>query len=105
MSTRKARSIKWDEPKGCTTPRGWCYIDGLSLTYDGQKPVGYYLTYPPSSYAGGNVLASAYIFRDMPHGYGTGPTRHARFKTVAAAKRWVERTAPHLTNQRKETKQ
>lgn len=92
----KASSIKWDEPKGCATPRGWCYIEGLSLTYDGQKACGYYLTYPPSSYGGGVVLASAYVFRNMPTGYGTGPTRHGRFKTVAAAKRWVERTAPHL---------
>lgn len=91
-------TIKWDEPKGCSTPRGWCYISGLSMTYDGQKPVGNYIVYPARR-AGRRkpaVHATAYVFRDEANGYGTGATKHRWCSTVQAAKRWIERTAPTL---------
>jgi hypothetical protein len=82
------RTVKWDEPKGCTTPRGWCYIDGLSITWDGQKPVGFYLMYDDG------VFAKAYIYTDSGNGYTTvGDRCRSGFKTIAAAKRWIEQTA------------
>jgi hypothetical protein len=96
---RKAnnKKVRWDEPKGATTPRGWCYIDGLSQTWDGHKPVGFYLTYRNEISDGKPVFAKAYVYRDLPGGcIGTGAEQCRDFATVQAAKRWVERIAPTL---------
>jgi tetrahydromethanopterin S-methyltransferase subunit B len=73
---------------------------GVSLTYDGQKPVGNYLLYPavPGVRDRATVHAMAYIFRNMPTGYGTGVTRVASFATITGAKRWIERTAKALAS-------
>jgi hypothetical protein len=95
---QRNKAVRWDEPKGCTTPRGWCYIAGLSMTYDGQKPVGNYVTYPAvrGVRPRAAIHATAYVFRNTPAGYNTGATRHKWCSTVKAAKNWIERTAPTL---------
>lgn len=80
----------WDEPKGCTTPRGWCEIEGLSVTYDGQKPCGFYLVYPSERYP---VFAAAYVFKNMHPGYGIAHQQTKKFLKIHRAKQWVERTA------------
>jgi len=93
------QAVRWDEPRGCTTPRGWCYIDGLSVTWEGQKPCGFYLTYSNNVSDGKPVFAKAYLFRDMANGHGTIGETCADFKTVTEAKRWVTRTARRIASQ------
>ena len=85
--------ITWDEPAGCTTPRGWLRVDGTC--------VGNYLDYGPEHYRSphaycqpdrlcpdcqpGSVHAVRY-----PGGPGSTPHDSRYFETIAEARGWVE---------------
>jgi hypothetical protein len=87
------KTIVWDEPAGCTTPRGWLL--------NGAYCVGNYLDYGPDHYRSphkycqpdrlcpdcqpGNVHAVRY-----PGGPNDGPRDSRYFVTVAEARTWVE---------------
>lgn len=93
MNTKSA--VNWDEPEGCASPRGWCYIDGLSITYDGQKPVGYYLQYDGvRGLRRKEIFAKSYLY--AYNNSGTIAESHKYFPTIERAKRWIERNAVKL---------
>ncbi len=99
-------TLKWDEPAGATTPRGWLHTDAHC--------VGFYLDYGPGHYRSphsstlntingprevtfckpgdlcpscqpGNILAVRY-----PDGPGTSPRASRYFETIAEAREWTE---------------
>jgi hypothetical protein len=94
-----APRVAWDEPEDCISPRGWCQIDGLSETFDGHKPCGFYLVYNAvRGYRPIEVFAKRYVFTDRN---GLLSTEHEACKVfkarksnlrerIACAKRWIE---------------
>lgn len=90
--------FNWDEPKGCTSPRGWCI-----LANHPDKPsshclsccVGNYLDYAGTSSKGPNgetIHATAYISRGNGLGstiptYGLG---YCWFHTIDEARAFIE---------------
>ena len=84
--------IAWEEPEGCTTPRGWLRVNGTC--------VGNYLDYGPEHYRSphqycrpdhlcpdcqpGTVHAVRY-----PAGPGT-PCESRYFETITEAREWIE---------------
>jgi hypothetical protein len=105
MSTK----IAWDEPEGCTTPRGWLRVDGTC--------VGNYLDYGPGHYRSPHAEILSTIngplervwcqpdhpCRDCQPGnvhavrYPDGPDGGRRgwryFETIAEAREWIETEA------------
>jgi hypothetical protein len=95
----EAPVFEWDEPEGCTTPRGWCFWDNHDDApdpYSESGCVGNYCTY---NFPGGTrgpkgetVHACAYVFRywglsRMRSHIGLG---FAWFQTADEAKRFIE---------------
>ena len=95
--------ITWDEPEGCTSPRGWALLNPRAhpdrnrygfdyLLETSGRACGNYLQYTQErGPAGESIHAVAYLFRIA----GSGSTSHmlgfAWFFTVADAKAWIER--------------
>ena len=106
MAATTIAAIAWDEPEGCTTPRGWLHND--------KTCVGFYLDYGPGHYRTqhssvlntingpivrvwcqpgrecrecqpGGVLAVRYS-----NGPGSEPKESRYFETVAEAREWTE---------------
>lgn len=105
MSTITTSRVQWDEPAGCTTPRGWLKVDGMCVGFYLDYGNGHYRS-PHSQVLGtingmrevvfcqpgrlcptcqpGNILACRY-----PAGPCT--TNESRyFETIAEAREWVE---------------
>ena len=98
MDTAVARKVdfRWDDPEGCTSPRGWVEAD---VGQGKHTCVGNYLNYGPvrradMRHAGGDVHAVAYIIETNPLTY-MSHTRHLGFEWfagIADAKAWIEAT-------------
>jgi hypothetical protein len=88
----------WDEPEGCTSPRGWCIFENHPDQQDHpdiSRCVGFYLDYEGTSSHGPDgetILAAAYIKRLDPITRLTGEIRlgHCWFRTIAEAKELIE---------------
>ncbi len=98
-------AFTWDEPEGCSTPRGWVHLDNHpdEAAHDGGSTcVGNFLMYfdPAEPFYkwssrgpnGETVHACAYIFRYNPlrpyvENIGLG---HAWFHTIEEAKAFIE---------------
>lgn len=104
MTAVAAAGFRWDEPPGCTSPRGWLHAPGGIVT-------GFYLDYGPDHYRyghateiypgttvsycqpgrqcrdcqPGNILAVRY-----PGGPASEPRESRYAETIEAARRWVE---------------
>ncbi len=83
----------WDEPEGCTTPRGWLTLENHPEADNESvhRCVGNYLTYTQDHGPNGETVhAVAYINR----GVGCAPRTHSLgycwFHTVAEAKEFIE---------------
>lgn len=97
--------LHWDEPEGCTTPRGWLRVDGTC--------VGNYLDYGPGHYRSphssildtingqiervwcqpGHLCPTCQpgSIHAMRYPAGPGTVNESRyFETIAAARTWVE---------------
>jgi len=88
--------FEWDEPDGCTTPRGWVHLlnhPDYQDEYSRHDCCGNYLTYPTTRGPNGETVhACAYVMRSEPL---TGNThtvgnRAAWFHGIGEAKRWIE---------------
>ena len=82
------KRITWDEPDGCTTPRGWAHCDMDQGEY---TCVGNYLDYTPfrdRPY----VHAVAYVLETdkLTGRMHTRPLGVASFKDVKSAKLFIE---------------
>lgn len=99
-ATKKLKTCRfsWDEPEGCTTPRGWVHLKNhpdKPDRYSESDCVGNYCTYNFENGSRGpngeTVHACAYIFRytwDRRQGnIGLG---FAWFHTVEEAKAFIE---------------
>ena len=93
MTATTTDVIAWEEPEGCTTPRGWLRVNGTC--------VGNYLDYGPEHYRSpheycqpdrlcpdcqpGDILAVRY-----PNGPGTTPHDSRYFESIAEAREWTD---------------
>jgi hypothetical protein len=93
--------FRWDEPAGCTSPRGWLWNDALNAC------VGNYLDYGADHYRSPHDYCRAgSLCRDCQPGnvhavrYPDGPRSGRRewryFETIAEAREWIQTgaTAP-----------
>jgi len=89
----KTSGIVWQEPEGCTTPRGWLY--------DGETCLGNYLDYGPGHYRSPHEYCQpGRLCPDCQPGtihavrYPDGPDGGRRgwryFETIAEAREWIE---------------
>lgn len=94
--------ISWDEPAGCTSPRGWAYLrnqdnplgDEIAWYFDsGCSCCGNYLEYSETTGpAGERFHAVAYVFRGAANGLSSVPLGATWHQTAEDAKNWIERT-------------
>jgi hypothetical protein len=99
--TRTLVVLTWDEPDGCSSPRGWCHVeqghpDERKRMFElcGSACVGNYVTYDRDRGPDGETVhACAYLIRMGAGGTSTTCNRSAWFHTVAEAKGWIEDVA------------
>jgi hypothetical protein len=94
-------ALKWDEPAGCTSARGWVELGSAPIKVrvpEDCLTCGFYLDYGPAANSnrgpdGAPILASAYIRYSHPWTRSRVPVElgHNWFWTVADAKAWIER--------------
>lgn len=128
MTKTKTLKLNWDEYSNkrsrgsdlwSATDRGWLHLPFHQHPLAKSDPsrlaslkavlspkicacVGYYLDYETSANEDGSIIASAYLPTITPGGYSSIELGVKYFKTIEAAKEWIEaRVTEHISGSSK----